>query len=135
MRRARCRPVLLGPCRREDGCPRLAMSRGAWGRPAAPLQCGPSPWARLRLTRGDEPAQVAVHQHAPGVRAILEALEGRHEPSVCETKLGPRALLGDLEDDVRVLPLFLFSDEGELSFEDVPDDLLARHGFGDLLLG
>lgn len=50
-----------------------------------------------------------------------------------EADLGLVPLLGDLEDDVRAVPLALVLDEVEARVRDVPDDPLARYQLGDLL--
>src|SRR5262249_39726279 len=96
---------------------------------------GPSPRTRLRFARGDQSAQVAGGHHTPGIRAGVVALERRRQAFVSETDFGLRALLGDLEDDVRALPLALVFCEVNTGIQDVPDDLFPGHGFGDLLLG
>src|ERR1700726_792713 len=93
----------------------------------------PSPRARLILARGDQPAQIAVHEHAPGVRALLVAFVRRRQAAMREAELRLVARLGDLEDDVRAFPLVLVLHEAEVSVQHVPDDFLALDEFGYFL--
>jgi hypothetical protein len=62
-------------------------------------------------------------------------LDGGDQADVGEAELGLAVLSGDLEDDVRALPLGLVVDEADVTVHDVPNDSLARHPFGDLLGG
>src|SRR5262249_53014189 len=48
-------------------------------------------------------------------------------------ELGLIALLGDLKDDVRAVPLRLVFDKAQMAVRDMPDHLLAGHPFSDLV--
>ena len=87
---------------------------------------------RFALARGDKLAQAAGDVLAPGVRADVVALIGRHEPGVREADLGLVAFLRDIEDDVGAVPLGLVLDEVEVVVQDAPCHSLARRELGDL---
>lgn len=50
-----------------------------------------------------------------------------------EAKFSSVVLPGNLKDYVRACPLGLVFDEVNLTIQDMPNDLLARHKFRDLL--
>src|SRR5512143_1326962 len=95
----------------------------------------PSAFLRVgvALAGRDQAAQAVVDVEAPGAGAVPVALEAGNQADVGEADLGLVALPGDLEDDVRAVPLGLVLDEVEARVRDVPDDPLARHPLGDLL--
>src|SRR5579863_6755963 len=59
------------------------------------------------LAGGDQALQAAVDVGAPRGRTDFEALVFGHQAQVSETHLGLVALPGDVEHDLRVLPLGL----------------------------
>jgi uncharacterized membrane protein YfcA len=93
------------------------------------------PRTRLGLTRNDQPAQIAVHQHAPGIGAVFIAFEVGHKTLMGEPNLRLFAFPGDLEQDIRALPLLLIRSEAKGSVGHAPDDLLTGDRLGDLLRG
>src|SRR5262249_32224359 len=84
-----------------------------------------SPRAGLRLPGGDPLPQVAVHELVPGQGTAVEALERRRQAPVGEADFRLVALPGDLEHDVRALPLLQLLHEFQAGVIHVPDDLLA----------
>src|SRR5512139_1966473 len=101
----------------------------------AALFTAPSAFLRVgvALASRDQAAQAVVDVEAPRAGAIPVALEAGKQAEVGEADLGLVALPGDLEDDVRAVPLGLVLDEVEARVQDVPYNSPARHQLGDLL--
>src|SRR6202171_2375827 len=87
------------------------------------------------FTRRDQALEASVDVKAPCARTGVETLEIGHQTEVREADLGPIFHPGDLEADLRPRPLVRDIRALEVGVDDVPDDLLARDEFSDLLLG
>ncbi len=57
----------------------------------------------------------------------------RNQADVREAEFSPVVLPGNLKDNVSACPLGLVFDQVNLAIQDMPNDLIARHEFRDLL--
>src|SRR5262249_26363041 len=89
----------------------------------------------MSLACRDQAAQTVVDIEAPRARTLTVALERGNQADVRDTEFGLAILPVNLEDDVRAVPLGSVFDEVDVAVDDVPDDSLAWHPFGNPLSG
>src|SRR3990172_5712602 len=85
----------------------------------------------LTFARGNEVAQTTGYVRAPCVRTNTVALIRRHEPNVRKVNFCFVTLLGNFKDNICALPLALVLNKVKVVVQNMPNDFLARHEFGD----
>src|ERR1039457_2852772 len=73
----------------------------------------------LTVTRGDQFAQIAVDEHAPGVGAAAVAFNHRFEARVGKTDFRFAIFRGDVKNDVRAGPFGLVFYKAQLAAENM----------------
>ena len=82
---------------------------------------------RLALPRGDQPAQIAVYERAPCVRAATEAFVSGYQTYVCKPDFRSALFFRDLKNNVRAIPLAFVFNKVELAVYHMPYDFLGRN--------